>query len=375
MKTYINKATSIPPLGVRGLYIKIFRIGILFFSLISIVSCTDNELKYIAKAPAEGEFILNASSENLVLLENGAGARTAITFAWDSLVYSVNTPVIFTLQMDTLNGDFTTPVEEQVALNSFQFSYSDSILNKKCLNLLKLNGGVEHIVKVRIKATMAYGNMPVYSNVLNVKVTPYTVAKILSFLYMPGDVSGGWSNFTTKICSRNNDGLYEGFVKAAQWNNFKFTMQPSYTGTVLGSDPSLGLYKLNDNTASQWNIWFDASGYFLVKADLNAMTWSKTEIISFCVTGDFNSWSLTANPMTYDAVNNVWTANCNISNIGFGLKIIANGDWTQFYGNNDNSKNAGELNFGGGNIVPTSTGNKKITLDLSNSEKYTYKIE
>jgi len=353
---------------------KIFRIGILFFSLISIVSCTDNEPKYIAKAPAEGEFLLNASSENLVLLESGAGARTAITFSWDSLVYSVSTPVIFTLQMDTLNGDFTTPVEEQVALNSFQFSYSDSILNKKCLNLLKLEGGKEHTLKMRLKATMAYGNLPVYSNILNVKVTPYTVAKILSFLYMPGDVSGGWSNFTTKICSRNNDGLYEGFVKAAQWNNFKFTTQENYsTGTVFGSDPS-GLYKLSSSVTA-WNIWFDAEGYFLVKADLNAMNWSKTEITSFCVTGDFNSWSLTANPMTYDAVTKLWTANCNISNISFGFKIIANGDWSNFYGDNENGKNAGELNFGGGNIVPTSTGNKKITMDLSNPEKYTYKIE
>lgn len=352
----------------------IFRIGILFFSLISIVSCTDNEPKYIAKAPAEGEFILNASSENLVLLESGAGSHTAVTFQWDSLVYSVSTPVIFTLQIDTLNGDFTTPVEDQIALNSFQFSYSDSILNRKCLNLLKLKGGVEHNLKVRLKATMAYGNLPVYSNVLNIKVTPYAVAKIVSFLYMPGDVSGSWSNFTTKICARNNDGLYEGFVKAAQWNNFKFTTEPTFSsGTVFGSDPS-GLYKLS-SSGTAWNIWFDAAGYFLVKADLNAMSWSKTAITSFCVTGDFNSWSLTANPMTYDAANKVWTANCNISNIGFGLKIVANGDWAHFYGDNDNGKNAGELYFGGSNIVPTSTGSKKITMDLSNPEKYTYKIE
>lgn len=353
---------------------KIFQFAILLSGLISIVSCTDNEVQYIANTPAEGEFILNSSSENIVLLENGAGARTAITFTWDSLVYGVSTPVIFTLQMDTLNGDFSTPVEEQVALNKYELSYSDSILNKKCLNLLKLKGGVEQIVKVRLKATMAYGNMPVYSNVLNIKITPYTVARILSFLYMPGDVSGGWSNFTTKICSRNNDGLYEGFVKAAQWNNFKFTtMQNFSSGTVFGSDPS-GLYKLSDN-AAQWNIWFDAGGYFLVKADLNTMTWSKTGITSFCVTGDFNGWSLTANPMAYNETTKVWTANCNISTIGSGFQIIANGDWAFNYGDNEGGKNTGELTLKGANIIPTTIGSKKITMDLSNPEKYTYKIE
>lgn len=354
---------------------KILQIAVLFLSLASMSSCTDNELKYIAKVPAEGEFEVSASSENIVLLENGAGDRTAITFQWDSLVYGVSTPVIFTLQMDTLNGDFTTPVEEYVALNNYQFSYSDSILNKICLNQLKLEPDVENVVKVRVKANLAYGNMPVYSNVLNIKITPYTVAKILSFLYMPGDVSGGSSNFTTKICSRNNDGLYEGFVKAAIWNNFKFTTQESFsTGTVFGSDPS-SVYKLSDNAATQWNIWFDAGGYFLVKANLNTMSWSKTEITSFSVTGDFNGWSLTANPMTYDETTKAWTANCNISTIGYGIQIIANADWGFNYGDNEGGKDTGELTLKGANIIPTTTGTKKITMVLSNPEKYTYKIE
>lgn len=354
---------------------KIVRIAILLVVLLNIVSCTDNEIQYIAKLPAEGEFKLNASSENIVLLAEGAGARTAITFTWDTLVYGVSTPVIFTLQMDTLNGDFSTPVEEQVALNKYELSYSDSILNRKCLNLLKLKGDVEHIVKVRLKATMAFGNMPAYTNVLNIKITPYSIARIVSFLYMPGDVSGGWSNFTTKLCARNNDGLYEGFVKAAQWNNFKFTTEPTYSsGTVFGSEPN-SLYKLSDNPAAQWNIWFDAAGYFLVKADLNTKTWNKTIITSFCVTGDFNGWSLTANPMTYNETTKVWTATCNISTIGSGIQIIANGDWAFKYGDNDGGKNTGELTLKGANIVPTTTGSKKITMNLSNPEKYTYTIE
>jgi hypothetical protein len=353
---------------------KIFHLSALVLGLIFISSCTDNNLKYIATAPAAGEFKLTSSLDSIVLHETGGGAHTAIAFQWDSMVYKVSTPVTYTIQIDTLNGNFANPLEEEIATDTYKISYSDSILNKKCLNLLMLKPDVRNIIQVRIKANLAFGNMPVYSNVKTLKITPYSVRKIVSFMYMPGDVSGGWSKYTTMICSKNNDGKYEGYVQAAQWANFKFTNKSDGTGTFYGSSATLGLYTL-DASAAQWNIWFDAGGYFMVKADLNLMTWSKTAVTSFCVTGDFNSWSLTANPMTYDAVNNVWTASCNISTIGYGFQIIGNGDWSYKYGDNNGGKDSGELTLGGANIMPASTGTRTVTMDLSHPEKYTYTIK
>lgn len=352
-----------------------FQLSAFVLGMIFISSCTDNDPKYIATAPAAGEFKLTSSMDSIALHELGAGARTAIAFQWDSMVYKISTPVTYTIQIDTLNGNFTSPLEEEIATNTYSISYSDSILNKKCLNLLKLKPDVNNQIQVRIKANMAFGNMPVYSNVKTLKVRPYSVKKIVSYLYMPGNTSGGWTEFTTKICSRNNDGKYEGYVQATIWDNFKFTTQESFaTGTTYGSVPN-SLYSLSDNASTQWNIWFDAGGYFLVKADLNNMTWSKTVVTSFCVTGDFNGWSLTANPMTFDAANKVWTATCDLSNIGYGIQIIGNGDWTYKFGNSDGSKNSGELTIGGANIMPTLTGSRTVTMDLSNPEKYTYSIQ
>jgi hypothetical protein len=352
----------------------IFQLSALVLCLIFISSCTDNDLKYTASAPAAGEFNLTTSLDSIVLHEIGGGAHTAIAFQWDSLVYKVSTAVTYTIQIDTLNGNFTSPLEEEIATNKYKISYSDSILNKKCLNLLKLKPDIQNLVQVRIKANLAFGNMPVYSNVKTLKITPFSVKKIVSYLYMPGDVSGGWSNYTTMICSKENDGKYEGYVQAAQWANFKFTDKADGSGTFYGSSATLGLTAL-DATSAQWNIWFDTGGYFLVKADLNIMTWNKTAITSFCVTGDFNSWSLTANPMTYDAVNKVWTATCDLSTIGYGIQIIANSDWGYKYGNNDGSKNSGELIIGGANIVPTLNGSRTVTMDLSHPEKYTFTIQ
>ena len=352
----------------------IFHLSAFLLSLIFISSCTDNDLKYTAIVPAAGAFNLTSSLDSIILNETGAGAHTAIVFKWDSMVYKVSTAVTYTLQMDTLNGNFTAPLEEEITTNKYTISYSDSILNKKSLNLLKLKPDVQNIIQVRIKANLAFGNLPAYSNVKTLKIKPYSVRKIVSYLYMPGDVSGGWSNYTTMLCSKENDGKYEGYVQAAQWANFKFTDKADGTGTFYGSSSTLGLSTL-DASSAQWNIWFDAGGYFMVKADLNIMTWSKTAITSFCVTGDFNSWSLTANPMTYDAATKVWTSTCDLSNIGYGIQIIANADWTFKYGVNDGSKNSGELIYGGANIVPTLTGSRTVTMDLSHPEKYTFSIK
>ncbi len=351
----------------------ILRLSALLFSLILIASCTDNEVKYMAQLPKTGDFKLKSSSDSIILRDTMASTHTAIAFNWDSLVYKVSTPVTFTLQMDTANGNFANPLEEDIPLNTYKTAYTDSIFNKKMQNLLKLKPNIASHVQVRVKANLAFGNLPVFSNTLNLSVTPYKIAKIVSYLYMPGPLSGGWNNFTNKLCSRNNDGNYEGYIKANQWDNFKFTTKADYTGSTYGSKPN-SLYTL-DAASDQWNIWFDAAGYFLIKADLNNMNWNKTAINSFCVTGDFNNWSLTANPMTYDTVNKVWTASCTISTIGYGFQIIGNGDWGFKYGDNDGGKDAGELTFGGANIKPTSTGTKTITMDLSNPAQYTYKIQ
>jgi len=351
---------------------KIFHLTALVFSLMFVSSCTDNDPIYTATVP--GEFNLTSSLDTIVLNETGGGTHEAIAFSWDSLVYDVSTPVIYTIQIDTLNGDFTAPLEESIITNSYSISYTDSVLNKKCLNLLKLTPDVENVVKVRIKANLAFGNMPVYSNVKLLVIKPFSVRKIVSFLYMPGDMTG-WSDYTLKICSRNNDGKYEGYVNAAIWNNFKFTTDQSFaTGTVYGSDPT-SLSKLNSDQLAQWKIWFDAGGYFLIKADLNTMTWSKAAVDSFCVTGDFNGWSLTANKMTYDAVNKVWTATCNIATLGWGMQIIGNGDWGYKFGVSDGGVNTGELNIGGSNMMPTNTGVRTVTMDLSRPEKYTFSIQ
>ena len=339
-------------------------------ALFLLSSCNSDIEKNYISVPKDGDIVLKASATDLVLSSKDASSHTALKLEWDSLTYGISTPVNYTIQIDTLNGDFSNPVSEEAAVDIYSISYTDSLLNKKMLNLLKLTGGVQSKIKVRLKANLQYGAYPVYSNTLTINVTPYVVAKEVSYLYMPGIVGGDWNNYSVKICSQNNDGLYEGYVEAAQWANFKFTNKADGTGTYYGSAPN-ALYTLS-SASDMWNIWFDEGGYFLVKADLNSMSWSKKAVSSFAVTGEFNNWSITANPMTYDPTRKVWTATCNISTVLYGIQIIGNADWAFKYGDTDKN---GTLILGGSNITIAAPGTYTITMDLSNPAKYTYKIQ
>ncbi len=60
------------------------------------------------------------------------------------------------------------------------------------------------------------------------------------------------------------------------------------------------------------NCYFGGPGYCKVAVDVSALTISYTPT-SWAVAGDFNSWSVSANPMTFDPATNVWTA----TNINF----------------------------------------------------------
>lgn len=312
------------------------------------------------------------TSSSTILLTNATSATTMLTLSWniqnlainDTAKYGIATNAMTnTLQIDTVQT-FTYP-KESIETGASK-SFTGAALNTLVLSM-GLMPGKATTLYARMKSSIGANKDPLYSNVESVTVTPYN---LVSFLYMPGDVSGGWNNYSVKLCSPASDGKYEGYVQASQWANFKFYTQPNSTGTVYGSLAN-SLYSL-DASSSQWNIWFDAGGYFLIKANTNNLTWSKTAVTSFSITGEFNGWSLTANTMTYNATNKVWTAVCNISTVLYGIQIIGNQDWSFKYGDNNNN---GVLTSGGSNIVVNTPGTYTVTMDLSNPEKYTYSIK
>lgn len=341
----------------------------LLLPLLAMTACKKDGDTLTLEYVAGNELV--ASSNELVLTNATAGSNVfSLSWSKDSIRIShsgkyglATTALTNTLQFDTVNT-FTHPKE------SLETGVQ-KLFTGTSLNMLVLSMGLvpeeTRTIYIRLKTVVGVNLEPLYTPVVSLKITPFN---LVSFLYMPGDLSGGWNSYTTKLCSPTSDGKYEGYVNAAQWNNFKFTEQTNTDGVVYGSVPN-ELYKL-DPSAAQWNIWFDEAGYFLLKANTNDLTWSKTKINSFHISGDFNNWSTTATPMTYDAVNKVWTATADFQpgQWGNSFQIIANSEWTIVYGDED-----GDGKIGAGEKVYPSAGMHTVIMNLSNPEKYTITIQ
>lgn len=184
-------------------------------------SCGEKELLYVATQPVDGDFKVAPSSAAIELKKTGAGKHTAISFTWDTLVYGVSTPTFFTLQMDSVNGDFSKAIEDVIPTNTYQVAFTDSVMNYRALkfNLKPFAAGQ---IKVRLKANLAYNQMPTYSRAEIVMVTPYDdglMYKMPAALYIQGDAVASNGAYPVPEAQR-----------MAQLDNHRFGLLVSLTG-------------------------------------------------------------------------------------------------------------------------------------------------
>jgi hypothetical protein len=101
--------------------------------------------------------------------------------------------------VDTTGANFTNPNKQEVSIAKelgviFTVKELNAILTK--LNVLE---NIPHNIEFRVKATLAGGSVPVYSNVIKMVITPYldVVVPIPTngTLWITGDAApSGWSN-------------------------------------------------------------------------------------------------------------------------------------------------------------------------------------
>jgi hypothetical protein len=271
--------------------LNIISASLLIMSFLS--SCTEKDLISVATVPAEGDFTILPSATSIELVKTGAGTHTAITFTWDSLVYGVSTPVTFTVQMDSLNGDFSAPMADVISTNIYQKSYTDSVMNSRALkfNLTPYEPGQ---IKVRLKANMAYNNLPVYSKVETITVTPYDDGLMYKFpaaLYLQGDAvasKGAYPVPDAQQMAKIDDHRFGLIVSLTGGKHFIFT-----TSSTALSDPA---YKAATSSEPL------AGGYFIPSGSNTNPPNGGSEISSPATTGiykvivDFKTGTYSVNP-------------------------------------------------------------------------------
>ena len=166
-----------------------------------------------------------------------------------------------------------------------------------------------------------------------------------------------------------DEGIFEGFVWTdpnwgTNYTNFRF-----HADDVVYSSNSDGQYVLAEGG---WNSWSSNSNMNYVVADFTTMTWSETQVTKIALAGDFNSWSLDSDPLTFNMETGKWEVECDITTIGWGIQFVlddANGNWRWKYMDGDMD---GILSMSGDNIMPVQTGKYMIELDLSSFSAPTY---
>jgi starch-binding outer membrane protein SusE/F len=169
----------------------------IFYSLLAticLLACEKEEDKVVFKGGVAPE-LTSSSTTNLVLAK-AQEAYSSLQFQWTNPQYEfsngTNTQdVSYTLQIDTAGSNFTNPKKIEMAFTRDLFtSFTVKQLNNT-LSTMELKDFVPHDFEFRIKATLANGSVPMYSNVVKIKVTTYldVVYPVPDNLYITGSAT------------------------------------------------------------------------------------------------------------------------------------------------------------------------------------------
>ena len=323
-----------------------------------------------------------AVNNSTVVLSKSNDSSTVATFSWQAGNYGVSVPVTYTLYIDQPSDTGgTTPWANAIVTNIPNGNLSSSWLGtdfNHILNLLQLPNGVASTIVVRLKQAIIQSNgsastVPNLNGILTMTVTPYHVVLIYPKLYVAGDfLTPQWTQINQPgwiLASVLNNGIYEGYVNMPNaGNNFKLCTELDWNGTNYGWG---GTASTISGSGSAGNCWNPGPGYFKVDADTKGLTIQYAKC-NWTIAGDFNSWSTSANPMTFDATTNVWTATGISLTAGQGWKFVGDSGWATNFG----VDSKGNLAYNGPNIAVAKTGTYTITLDVSQGAgNYVYTVK
>lgn len=365
--------------------------------MLSAYSCSDDTLKSVAEQPAEGKFLLTNSTSEIVLNKKDADKNIAVTLNWDNKSwYAVDTPMTYTIQMDNNNGEFVSPLEISVATGS-NLSLTHADLNAKAF-ALKLTPEVASKIKVRLKANLKYGALPIYSNVSVLTITPYS-SLILKYpmpaeLYLQGDaVPSNWGTPVPDIqkmvqIDDHRFGLiialtggksFAAITAASTWSD------PAYVTLDNNANPqSSGAFEPR-GSATNWGgnpIKSPAiSGVYQVILDFTAGTYSISPAVlmttpaELYIIGDAttNGWAAPGNAQKFTKINSYTFTLTTALKAGKFAFLNANSTWSTpaYLGKTDSELPlSGNLtlnqapNWAGSSITAPNPGNYTITVNF-----------
>jgi len=353
--------------------------GFLALATLSLASCKKDEVQAVL-TPANSATLAASTSSAVLLSVNGA--QNAVTYTWTPIKLdwsSTNTTkysptVTYTLQFDKKGNNFASPVSVDGGAGPTKV-LTVAALNSSLISL-GLTPEVAADVETRLVASYASNITPLYSPTVALKATTYSTELYVSSSFLN-------NNLATAPKLIEIDGsprVYQGYVYFGGTTASTFKVTNTRTGTNAfygnGSTAAVTVGALGKETlgtvASPGNNFTIAPGYYLIKLDLGAMTWSIAPY-TWAIIGSAtpNGWGGDT-PMTYDASKGVWTVKTTFTaGATDKFKFRANGAWDVSLGSTNPSGSFLTAN-NGGDLDSPGAGTYTISLDLSNAAKPTY---
>lgn len=355
---------------------KIFRnLMMLLCALTALVSCDESGDKIYLDGFKASDLMASASD---VKLSVDKSKDVVLSLAWQNptLLSSDETKpagsgVLKTYLQVSASENFTSEKEYTVTDLSKAFTGAD--LNAAAKDL-GLSPDVSSPLYFRIKSLMGANLDAAYSNVCQVKVTPYLIdMSYINILNAGKDVD----HPLTYLYSPNSDGVYSGYMNVSSWLNcWAMENDGTFWGNIQTGDKP---YAVLDNAQSACNIWFpEPAGIYYTVLD------TKSEEKLFHATL-IKSMKVNGEEMKYDGPNYAWVKVIETTADNTPISIVADGaeynkstgdkgnpiDKTMNYtladGKMTDSKNAGSVN------IP-SPGTYTVTVKVGEHSQLEYTI-
>lgn len=353
---------------------KIFRnLMMLLCALTALVSCDESGDKIYLDGFKASDLMASASDVKLSV-DNSKDVVLSLAWQNPTLLSSDETKpagsgVLKTYLQASASEDFASVKEYTVTDLSKAFTGAD--LNAAAKDL-GLSPDVSSPLYFRIKSQMGSNLDAAYSNVCQVRVTPYLID--MSYINI---LNKGKDQVLTYLYSPNSDGVYSGYMNVSSWLNcWGKENDGTFWGNIQTGDKP---YAVLDNAQSACNIWFpEPAGIYYTVLD------TKSEEKLFHATL-IKSMKVNGEEMKYDGPNYAWVKVIETTADNTPISIVADGaeynkstgdkgtpiakkmNYTLADGKMTDSKNAGSV------IIP-SAGTYTITVKVGEHSQLEYTI-
>lgn len=356
----------------------------LLFALLAVgtmLSCGEDEPK---KTIEEGEKVapaLTAPSDGLSVVITEENLADDFTVSWSEADYGVEVAISYNVQIDLDGNEFAGAASLGTGTQT-SLTVTNQSLNDLLVNDLgqAANGAVS--IEVRVVASAGTGLEAQASEAVSLTVTPFEAPEEPTFanIWVAGGFQGWDMNNFVSLTSWTDNGVYEGYLylPAGQLEFKLYQNQNDWGPDSWGTDNdgSGTIYVANEACC---NFVATAAGMYWVEVDIPNLTY-KLEPMNWGVVGDATptDWASDTD-MVYNAEIQAMEVTLDLTSTG-AFKFRANDDWLQAFGVDGD----GNLTYtdhltnghtdGISDLTVAEDGNYTITLDLHNSNEYTYSV-